>query len=176
MNWLRQRNIKVWIIDPQSKLYRGEENANTEFNHWWQIVEDITKRAGVRVTVIVHHTGHSNGASARARGASAMGGNPDVLISYWHNVDSMLIRPPDNKRYLEAFGRNVEVHPLVRQGVRLDIALPANRSGHTHTPLGLAGRSDESGERRLIDELKKFGRELRNFCLRRGKKNNVDTG
>ncbi|WP_167098300.1 AAA family ATPase [Mycobacterium sp. DL592] len=105
VNWLKDRNITVWIIDPLSKLYRGEENSSTEYNEWWLVLEDIMRRAGVRVTVLVHHSGHSG--EGRARGTSAMMGNPDVLIEYRHG-GAHGEAPPDTKRWLKAFGRRVD--------------------------------------------------------------------
>lgn len=106
VNWLRDRHIAVWIIDPLSKLFRGEENSATEYNAWWAKLEEIIHRAGVRVAVIVHHTGHAG--DGRARGTSAMMGNPDVLVEYRHGGDLGQL-PPDNKRYLRAFGRRVNL-------------------------------------------------------------------
>lgn len=105
VQWLRDRRITVWIIDPLSKLYRGEENSSTEFNEWWSALEEIMRRAGVRVTVLVHHSGH--GGEGRARGTSAMMGNPDVLIEYRHGGEHGEL-PPDNKRYLRTFGRRID--------------------------------------------------------------------
>ncbi len=110
VGWLRERRVAVWIIDPLSKLYRGEENSSTEFNAWWTTLEDIMRRAGVRVAVIVHHSGHAG--EGRARGTSAMMGNPDALIEYRHNGDHGEL-PPDSKRYLRAFGRRVN-QPEIR--------------------------------------------------------------
>lgn len=110
VNWLKDRRIAVWIIDPLSKLYRGEENSSTEFNAWWTTLEDIMRRAGVRVTVIVHHSGH--GGEGRARGTSAMMGNPDALLEYRHSGDHGEL-PPNSKRYLKAFGRRVN-QPEIR--------------------------------------------------------------
>lgn len=110
VDWLKDRRIAVWIIDPLSKLYRGEENSSTEFNAWWTTLEDIMRRAGVRVTVIVHHSGH--GGEGRARGTSAMMGNPDALLEYRHSGDHGEL-PPDSKRYLKAFGRRVN-QPEIR--------------------------------------------------------------
>lgn len=105
VKWLVERGIAVWIIDPLSKLYLGDENSNSEYNEWWAAVQDIASRAGVRVVVLVHHTGHTG---TRARGASAMMGAPDVLITYRHSGDDGQ-PPPDSRRWLRAFGRNVDV-------------------------------------------------------------------
>lgn len=105
VRWLRERGITAWIIDPLSKLYRGEENSSTEFNEWWSTLEEIMQRAGVRVAVLVHHSGH--GGEGRARGTSAMMGNPDVLVEYRHGGEHGEL-PPDNKRYMRAFGRRID--------------------------------------------------------------------
>lgn len=105
VRWLKERGIAVWIIDPLSKLYRGDENSSTEFNEWWGTLEEIMRRAGVRVTVLVHHSGH--GGEGRARGTSAMMGNPDVLVEYRHGGEHGEL-PPDHKRYLRAFGRRID--------------------------------------------------------------------
>lgn len=108
MRWLSEHAVAVWIIDPLSKLYRGDDESNHEFNQWWLRVEDIAARAGVRVVVMVHHTGHSESAADRARGASAMMGNADVLMTYRHDAKHGTL-PKSTKRYLSAFGRNVDV-------------------------------------------------------------------
>ncbi|MGV0695969.1 AAA family ATPase, partial [Mycobacterium paraintracellulare] len=105
IKWLQNNNIKVWIIDPLSKLFRGDENNNAEFNQWWLKLEHIAAQADLRLVVLVHHTGHAND---RARGASAMMGNPDVLLSYTH-AGNLGERPPNKLRYLSALGRDVEL-------------------------------------------------------------------
>ena len=108
VKWFRDRNIKVWVIDPQSRLFHHDENSNAEFNRWWMFVENIAARAQLRAVVDIHHTGHSENASGRGRGASAMEGAPDVLISLYHNGEYGE-KPKDSKRYLSALGRNVDV-------------------------------------------------------------------
>jgi hypothetical protein len=105
VKWLKNNNIKVWVIDPLSKLFRDDENNNFEFNQWWLKLEHIVQDSGVRLVLLVHHTGHSGD---RARGASAMMGNPDVLFSYTH-AGHLGERPPNNLRYLSAVGRDVSL-------------------------------------------------------------------
>lgn len=103
IKWLQNNNVKVWVIDPLSKLFREDENSNHEFNQWWLKLEHIAHEANLQLVLIVHHTGHAN---ERGRGASAMGGNPDVILSYTHagNLGDV---PPNNRRYLSALGRDV---------------------------------------------------------------------
>ncbi|WP_267912402.1 AAA family ATPase [Mycobacterium intracellulare] len=103
--WLQDNNIQAWIIDPLSKLYRDDENSSTAFNQWWLRLEHIAREAGLKLVMVVHHTGHAND---RSRGTSAMMGNPDVLLSYTHS-GNLGDNPPNNLRYLTALGRDVDL-------------------------------------------------------------------
>jgi hypothetical protein len=127
IKWLQNNNIKVWIIDPLSKLFRDDENSNYEFNQWWLRLEHIVREAGVRLAVIVHHTGHSG---ERARGASAMMGNPDVLLSYTHSGKLGEV-PPNTRRYLSGLGRGVELSSTEIDFDRETSALFCTDSGTT---------------------------------------------
>lgn len=152
VRWLQQRGITVWIIDPLSKLYRGDENSSTEFNEWWSTLEEIMQRAGVRVAVLVHHSGH--GGEGRARGTSAMMGNPDVLIEYRHGGEHGEL-PPDHKRYLRAFGRRVDQPSITLEFNPTTLELLVDENG---------GSREENQEKqlalRLWDALKKSGEPL----------------
>ena len=75
------------------------------FNQWWLRLEHIAREAGLKLVVVVHHTGHAND---RSRGTSAMLGNPDVLLSYTH-AGNLGERPPNNLRYLSAIGRDIDL-------------------------------------------------------------------
>ncbi|MDR3658505.1 MAG: AAA family ATPase [Mycobacterium sp.] len=105
LKWLKDNDIQAWIIDPLSKLYRDDENSSTEFNKWWLRLEHIAREAGLKLVVVVHHTGHAN---ERSRGTSAMMGNPDVLLSYTH-AGNLGEKAPSNLRYLSAIGRDVDL-------------------------------------------------------------------
>lgn len=110
VQWLRERTIKVWILDPLSKIYLGDTNNDTEFNQWWRALEAVIAEAGVEVCIIPHHAGHNanDDWTPRARGTSAMIGNPDVTLTYRHG-GKYGDNPPDSKRYLSAYGRDVDV-------------------------------------------------------------------
>lgn len=152
VQWLHERRITVWIIDPLSKLYRGDENSSTEFNEWWSTLEEIMQRAGVRVTVLVHHSGH--GGEGRARGTSAMMGNPDVLIDYRHGGEHGEL-PPDSKRYLRAFGRRIDQPSITLDYNPATLEVFVDEDG---------GSREENQEKqlalRLWDALKKSGGPL----------------
>lgn len=128
--WLKDNRIRVWVIDPLSKLFRDNENDNVEFNRWWLKLEHIAAEAKLELVLLIHHTGHSG---QRSRGASSMQGNPDVLLNYRHagNLGDI---PPNNIRYLEGFGRGVDL----RRGEEIDFEPETNRlfctnSGTTRT-------------------------------------------
>lgn len=110
VRWLQERNVKVWIIDPLTKIYLGDTNADSEFNTWWRALESVIERAGVRVCIIPHHAGHNSDDdwTPRARGTSAMIGNPDVTLVYRHG-GKYGDAPPDSRRYLSAYGRDVDM-------------------------------------------------------------------
>jgi hypothetical protein len=83
-------------------------DPNAAYTQWFRVLEDIVRCAKMRLLFLAHHTGFSEDAADRSRGASAMMDNPTVNMSYRHNGDHVG-RPPDNHRYLKAFGRDVDV-------------------------------------------------------------------
>ncbi len=113
VSWLQERNIKVWVIDPLSKIFLGDANSDSEFNRWWRALEGIMEQAGVEVAIIPHHAGHNENEdwTPRARGTSAMKGNPDVTLTYRHG-GKYGDRPPNSKRYLSAYGRDVDLEEI----------------------------------------------------------------
>lgn len=121
VNWLKERRIEAWFIDTLSRLYTGSEKENDEITRWWQTMNEVAAKAGVKTVVIFHHTGYSEEAQERGRGASALMGLPDVLVSFRHNGKPGEF-PPDNIRWLKAFGRNVHLDE-----VELDYAGDATR-------------------------------------------------
>ncbi|RZL78261.1 MAG: hypothetical protein EOP32_22325 [Rhodococcus sp. (in: high G+C Gram-positive bacteria)] len=147
VEWLRERNVKVWIIDPLSKIFLGDTNSDTEFNRWWRALEAVMEQAGVDACIIPHHAGHNDNEdwTPRARGTSAMKGNPDVTLMYRHG-GKYGDRPPDSKRYLSAYGRDVDL---------LEITL--NRDPETGVLF-----VDESSSGRSEDKLEAVGLRLAN--------------
>jgi hypothetical protein len=127
IKWLTNNNIRAWIIDPLSKLYRDDENSNSEFTRWWMTLEHIIAESKLKLTVIAHHTGHSG---QRARGASAMMGNPDVLLNYTHRGE-LGGTPPDNIRFLEGIGRDVDLSAIEIDFDSEHHRLFATKSGRT---------------------------------------------
>lgn len=105
VNWLREHNVKLWLLDPFSKIFRGDENSATEVNAWWMALREIMTEAEVPAAFVIHHAGHSaDDGRARARGSSAIEGDPEVVLSYRHGGKAGEF-PPDNKRYLSGVGR-----------------------------------------------------------------------
>ncbi|WP_270485984.1 ATP-binding protein [Gordonia jacobaea] len=105
VSWLRDHNVKLWLLDPLSKIYRGDENSATEVNAWWMAVREIMSQADVPAAFVIHHAGHTDDDKrARARGSSAIEGDPEVVLSYRHGGKPGNF-PPDNRRYLSGVGR-----------------------------------------------------------------------
>lgn len=113
INWLKDRDIANWIIDPLGRLL-DDENDFAGFSRWFTELERIVYEAEVRMALIMHHSGHAGVGMAdsipRSRGASSMLGNTDANIGYRHGgeLGSM---PPSSRRYMSALGRGVEVWP-----------------------------------------------------------------
>jgi hypothetical protein len=114
VKWLRDREVSVWFIDPQSRMVTNENDA-AEYTEWFRAVEQVVREAQVRGTLIMHHAGHpaagNSDAIPRSRGTSAMQGNPDGLLAYRHGGDLGSF-PPDSLRYLSGFGRGVDLSEL----------------------------------------------------------------
>jgi hypothetical protein len=100
----------VWLIDPLSALYAGEENSNTEMGAWLAAIDRIKRRAGVETVFLVHHVSEASpeesddpnaGRMLKGRGASRLTGWADVLWSYSGRFDE--------PRYLAALGRDVDL-------------------------------------------------------------------
>jgi hypothetical protein len=146
VEWLRSRRVKVWIIDPQGRML-DEENSSSEYNRWFGVVEGIVAEAGIRLVLIIHHSGHPGQGQAdsvpRARGASSMMGNTDANLSYRHGGD-LGTAPHDSLRYLSAFGRGVDVTELT---VDFD-----NGTGELFVVEDSLGRSEDKKARK-IDQL-----------------------
>lgn len=136
VKWLTNRDVDVWFLDPMGRMLDDENNAS-EFNRWFQALEQIVTEAKVRATLIIHHSGHADAgmhdAIPRARGSSAMLGNTDANINYRHGGD-LGQAPPDSRRYLSAFGRGVDVPEMTLEfdrnsGQLYEIASASGREG-----------------------------------------------
>ena len=105
IGWLRENNVKLWVLDPFSKIFRGDENSATEVNAWWTALREIMAEADVPAAFVIHHAGHvTEGMRARARGSSALEGDPEVILSYEHNGKPGDFAP-DDRRYIAGVGR-----------------------------------------------------------------------
>lgn len=126
VRWLRDTGVSVLIMDPLGSFYDQPNGGdpNAAYLRWWARLEHVVLQAGLRGVLIAHHTGYSEDGGNRARGASAMMDKPDVNLTYRYNVGegSHTDAPIDSKRYLSAFGRDVDIsefevgyHPTTRR-------------------------------------------------------------
>jgi len=113
IRWLRDSGISIVLMDPLGSFYDQPSGGdpNAAYLRWWAHLEHVVLQSNLRGVLIAHHTGYSQDGANRARGASAMMDKPDVNIAYRYNVGegTYTDAPVDNKRYLSAFGRDVDV-------------------------------------------------------------------
>lgn len=114
VQWLRDAGITVLIMDPLGSFYEQPSGGdpNAAYLRWWARLEYVVLEASLRGVLIAHHAGYSEDSGNRARGASAMMDKPDVNMTYRYEVGegTHTDAPVDDKRYLSAFGRDVDVH------------------------------------------------------------------
>lgn len=151
VRWLRDTGISVLIMDPLGSFYDQPSGGdpNAAYLRWWGRLEHVVLQADLRGVLIAHHTGYSEDGGNRARGASAMMDKPDVNLTYRYNVGegSHTDAPVDSKRYLSAFGRDVDI-PEFEVGYQ-----PTTRRLRV---TGGGGRMDAEAERqaqRMRDEV-----------------------
>ncbi|MGV0795927.1 AAA family ATPase [Mycolicibacterium elephantis] len=113
IRWLTDNGTTILFADPLAKLYNparwgNGSDPNAAYTAWFAVLEDIIREARLRLVFIAHHTGFSEDAANRSRGASAMMDNPTVNMTYRHNGDHA-DKPTGPQRYLKAFGRDVDV-------------------------------------------------------------------
>ena len=113
IKWLTDNGTTILFADPLAKLYNparwgNGSDPNAAYTAWFAVLEDIIREARLRLVFIAHHTGFSEDAANRSRGASSMMDNPTVNMTYRHNGDHA-DKPAGPQRYLKAFGRDVDV-------------------------------------------------------------------
>lgn len=106
VQWLEQREIRVWIVDPFARAFVGSglsENDNTEVGRFLDTLDVIKTRAGVSELVLPTHTGRQEfeAGQERARGATR--------LDDWADVRWLLTKDDDGVRYFSATGRDVEM-------------------------------------------------------------------
>lgn len=106
VQWLTERDVKVWIVDPFARAFTGSglsENDNTEVGRFLDTLDVIKARAGVSDLILPTHTGRAEfeEGQERARGATR--------LDDWADVRWMLNKDENEQRYFRATGRDVDV-------------------------------------------------------------------
>jgi hypothetical protein len=141
--WLRDSGIDVLILDPLVSFYDQPSGGdpNAAYLRWWAHLEHVVLTAQLRGALILHHAGYSEDGSGRARGASAMMDKPDVNMTFRYETGrgrQHTDAPTDTKRWLSAYGRDVDVEEF-----ELDYDRPQRRYRAT----GGGGRTKQAAER-----------------------------
>lgn len=105
VDWLRARNVGMWVVDPFARAYTGcgDENDNSAVGTFLDTLDVIKARAGVRDLILTAHTGRAEHEQGRERARGA------TRLDDWADVRWMLNRADDDQRVLSATGRDVEV-------------------------------------------------------------------
>lgn len=110
VKWLRDSGITVMFADPTAKLFNPAKwggDPNSAYTAWFMVVQDIARRAGLRLVWLNTHTGFSAEAADRSRGASSMMDNATVNLVLRHN--GPYGKPPGHERWLGGRGRDVDL-------------------------------------------------------------------
>lgn len=135
VQWLQERDVKVWIVDPFARAFTGSgasENDNTEVGRFLDTLDVIKARAGVSDLVLPTHTGRAEfeEGQERARGATR--------LDDWADVRWMLNKDDQDQRYFSATGRDVDVEEVTlnfNEGDRQLSASLGNRQAATRRRL-----------------------------------------
>lgn len=128
INWLRDRQVKVWTIDSLARLARMagvSEKDNDEMFDLLMAIDEVKVEAGVDVVFLITHTGrmqHEEG-KERARGATAI---DDWCDARW------IMTEQSNVRFLAVDGR----------GVGLDTVSLVYDDVSGHSSMGMAGKAE----------------------------------
>lgn len=108
VEWLRQAETELWVIDPLQAGLRGTVNSDETAGEWISNVERVKAEAGVSDLIVVTHTGHLSKADETGRagnertiGSARWQGWPDNMWTY--------VKDDEQVRYLRAVGRDVDV-------------------------------------------------------------------
>lgn len=111
--WLLDEGISLVLLDPLGEFYDQPSGGdpNSAYLRWWAHLKHVVLQSQLRGVLIAHHAGYSEDSANRARGASAMMDKPDVNMSYRYEVGegNYTDSPIDSKRFLSAFGRDIDV-------------------------------------------------------------------
>jgi len=150
---LKQQKAQVWIIDPLARLFRGDENSNTEVRDFLDQLDSVKTDAGIGELVLIHHFGRiQEQGEEHGRGATRLDDWPDAR---W-----ILTREKGDghTRYFYADGRDVDVEeaPLGYDERTRRIAYRAGEGGRSQTTvqerrMERAERSLETDERVIHD-------------------------
>lgn len=108
--WLKKYEVAVWIIDPKSALFDGEENSATENGAWLKAIDRIKRRAGVETAFLVHHA--SQGVDldeASTNEIQRLRGRGSTRLTGWQDVQWSFVGQGSAARYLSALGRDVDL-------------------------------------------------------------------
>jgi hypothetical protein len=97
---MRRQEIEVWILDPFSGAYYGDENDNSQINAFTKRLDEFKREAGIKDLFMPVHTGrYVEEGNERARGGAKL---DDWTDNRW------VLTKQAGDRFFKAEGRRVE--------------------------------------------------------------------
>jgi hypothetical protein len=105
IDWLKRNEVEVWILDPLARAVVGSaaENDNETMGVFFDTLDVIKARAGVKELLIPVHTGRAEQKEGQERARAA------TRIDDWPDARWILTSGRDKTRYVAFTGRDVEV-------------------------------------------------------------------
>lgn len=134
--WLRERDIEVWIPDPYLRAAQGvvlNENDNGQANIFTGVLDEIKLEAGVKEICMPAHSSGKNEVESGAESMRGAGRVEDWADAIWY------LTSVEGQRFLRATGRDVE---LPETQLHFDSAtrhLSIGAPGHGRREVALAG-------------------------------------
>jgi hypothetical protein len=141
---MRRKEIEVWILDPWSGCYYGDENDNSQINAFTKRLDEFKEQAGIKDLFIPIHTGrYVEEGSERARGGAKI---DDWTDNRWVLSKSTT----DESRWIKAEGRRIELP---------NSELIYDRSNNGLTYSGFSGTKDQKTAKTLREKVYEFIRD-----------------
>jgi len=140
---MRRQEIEVWILDPWSGCYYGDENDNSQINAFTKRLDEFKHHAGIKDLFIPIHTGrYVEEGNERARGGAK--------IDDWTDNRWVLSKNADESRWIKAEGRRIEME---------NSELIYDRSSNGLTYSGFKGTKDQKSARTMRDKVYDYIRD-----------------
>jgi hypothetical protein len=164
--WLKDRQIKVWIVDPYARAGQGivlNENDNGQANDFTGVLDEIKAEAGVAEIVMPVHSSNKTEVETGMETARGAGRVEDWADAIWY------LSAIEGQRFLRATGRDVEVGESKLQFDAVTRWLTLGQPGEGRKAAAL-----ERDARKVLDVLRTW--PITEHCTQNDLQDNADLG